>query len=70
MPRMILFAGLGALMAGCVSEADLLAHYCATCAAIGFAPDTPEFRDCVLRFQTARIQGFYRDYYASPVYAW
>ena len=62
MLRIILFVGLAALVAGCTSEADLLAHDRAACAAIGFAPDTSEFRDCVLRFQTARIQGFY----ASP----
>ena len=70
MIRLILIAGLCAVTAGCVSEADLLAHDRAACAAIGFTLDTPEFRDCVLRFQTARVQGFYSNAYAGPPYYW
>ena len=70
MRRFVLIACLGAATAGCVTEADYLAHDRAACTAIGFTPDTPEFRDCVLRFQTARVQGFYSSYYQGPAYGW
>ena len=55
----------------CVSDADLIARDRDRCAAIGFTPDSPEFRNCVLRYQTARIenQAAYASYYAnSPPY--
>jgi hypothetical protein len=67
MPRMILIACLGILMTGCVSDADLIAQDRARCAAIGFTPDSPDFRNCVLQYQTARIknQAIYASYYTG-----
>jgi hypothetical protein len=61
--RVIVLAVLSALMAACESEAEIIARDRARCAAIGFVPDTPDFRECVLRFQTARIQGIYTNLY-------
>jgi hypothetical protein len=71
MPRLILIACLGILITGCVSDADLIAQDRARCTEIGFAADSPDFKNCVLRFQTARIQNraLYASYYAnSPPY--
>lgn len=59
MLRLILSIGLGLFMAGCVTQADLIASDRATCAQIGFMPDTPEFRNCVLQLESARLAGQY-----------
>lgn len=49
MKRLILLMSLVLPAAGCASQADLIAYNRSTCTQIGFTPDTPEFRDCVLQ---------------------
>jgi hypothetical protein len=45
------------LLASCVTRAESFAQDRQTCADIGFAPDTDQYKDCLLRLQASRLQG-------------
>lgn len=50
------------LLSACVSREAIIAGDELTCTEIGFAPGTPDYRDCVLRLETARLQGHHYRY--------
>jgi hypothetical protein len=59
MKRLILLISLCLSAAGCASRAEIIAYDRDTCTQIGYTPDTPDFRNCVLNLQSARLSGYY-----------
>ncbi len=58
MSRLLWLGMLSLLLAACApSREQLIARDKLTCTEIGFTPRTPDLRDCVLRLETARLQG-------------
>ena len=62
MLRLAALSALALLLSACVSREEVIARDELTCTEIGFAPGTPDHRDCVLRLEAARLQGHHHSY--------
>lgn len=56
MRGLILFSAV-MFLSSCVSREEVLTSDRQTCATIGFAPETDQYRECVLTLQSSRLQG-------------
>lgn len=62
MRPVVVLVMLLSILTACVSHEELIARDNLTCSEIGFAVGTSEHRDCVLRLETARLQGHHHGY--------
>lgn len=62
MTRLSLGLLLAMVLSACVSREELLARDRQTCTEIGFAPDSADYRNCILQLEAARLHGYHHGY--------
>lgn len=60
--RMLPSVLLAIILSACVSREELLTRDRLTCTQIGFTPNSPDYRNCVLQLEAARLHGYHRGY--------